>query len=86
VRKQRTFAILLLTQTLSFIGSRMTSVALGLWLYQRTGRTTPLLLTTFFAELPGLLAGGLAGVLVDRWDRKHVLIGYLMISPKTTVA
>ena len=52
----------------------MTTFALGLWLLGSTGQTTPLLLTTFFAELPGLVAGSLAGVLVDRWDRRYVLI------------
>jgi MFS family permease len=31
-------------------------------------------LAAFFTELPGMLAGSLAGVLVDRWDRKRVLI------------
>jgi MFS family permease len=32
------------------------------------------LLTAFFTELPGMLGGSLAGVLVDRWNRKRVLI------------
>jgi predicted MFS family arabinose efflux permease len=29
---------------------------------------------SFFTELPGMLMGGLAGVLVDRWNRKAVLV------------
>jgi MFS transporter, DHA3 family, macrolide efflux protein len=69
-----TFYALLLTQTLSRIGSRMTAVALGLWVYTTTQQATPLLLTAFFNELPGMLGGGLAGVLVDRWSRKTVMI------------
>ena len=56
----------MVTQTLSLIGSRMTSIGVGLWLFQRTGVTTPLLLAAFFAELSGMLGGSLAGVLVDR--------------------
>jgi hypothetical protein len=52
----------------------MTSIGVGLWLFQRTGVTTPLLLAAFFAELPGMLGGSLAGVLVDRWERRQVLI------------
>jgi MFS family permease len=31
-------------------------------------------LTAFFTELPGMVGGSLAGVLVDRWNRKRVLI------------
>ncbi|MBI5348647.1 MAG: MFS transporter, partial [Chloroflexi bacterium] len=68
------FYILLLTQTLSLIGSRMTAIGLGLWLFTQTGSATPLLLTSFFNELPGMLLGSFIGVLIDRWDRKAVLI------------
>jgi len=52
----------------------MTSIGVGIWVFSETGRTAPLLLTSFFNELPGMLAGGLAGVLVDRWDRRWVMI------------
>lgn len=52
----------------------MTAVAIGIWIFNETGQTTPLLLTSFFTELPGMLGGSLAGVLVDRWNRKWVLI------------
>lgn len=69
-----TFYALVVTQTLSLIGSRMTAVALGIWVFTTTGQTTPLLLTAFFNELPGMLGGGLAGVFVDRHDRKAVMV------------
>lgn len=69
-----TFYALLLTQTFSLIGSRMTAVAIGIWVFRETGQTAPLLLISFFTELPGMVGGSLAGVLVDRWDRKRVLI------------
>jgi MFS transporter, DHA3 family, macrolide efflux protein len=69
-----TFYALLLTQTFSLIGSRMTAVAIGIWVFRETGQTAPLLLIAFFTELPGMAGGSLAGVLVDRWDRKRVLI------------
>ncbi len=68
------FYALVLTQTFSLIGSRMTSVAIGIFIFRETGQTAPLLLISFFNELPGMLAGGLAGVLVDRWNRKRVMI------------
>jgi MFS transporter, DHA3 family, macrolide efflux protein len=52
----------------------MTSIGVGIWVFAETGRTAPLLLTSFFNELPGMLAGSLAGVIVDRWDRRRVMI------------
>lgn len=69
-----TFYTLLVTQTFSLIGSRMTSVAVGIWLFAATGQVAPLLLVSFFNELPGMLLGSLAGVFIDRWSRKRVLM------------
>ncbi|MCB0184042.1 MAG: MFS transporter [Caldilineaceae bacterium] len=66
--------LFLITQAFSMIGSRMTAVGLGLWLFAETGNTTPLLLTVFFTELPGMLLGSVAGALVDRANRKWVLL------------
>ena len=68
------FYILLGTQAVSLVGSRMTAVALGIWVFTETKSATPLLLASFFAELPGMLGGGLAGVLVDRWNRRWVMV------------
>jgi DHA3 family macrolide efflux protein-like MFS transporter len=74
VKKNKTFYTLVVTQTFSMIGSRMTSIAVGFWVFARTGQASPLLLTSFFTELPGMLFGSLAGVVVDRWDRRLVMI------------
>lgn len=65
---------LLLSQSLSLVGTRMTTVALGIWLFQKTGQATDLLLMPFFNELAGLLFGHLLGVLIDRYDRKKLMI------------
>lgn len=65
---------ILLTQALSMIGSRMSTIGLGLWLFEQTRTTTPLLLVAFFLELPGMLLGSVAGAVVDRVPRKSVLI------------
>ncbi|MCJ7623728.1 MAG: MFS transporter [Anaerolineaceae bacterium] len=52
----------------------MTGVAIGIRVFVDTGNATPLLLTSFFSALPLMVGGSLAGVLVDRWKRKTVLI------------
>lgn len=73
-RKEKAFYTLVVTQTLSLIGSRLTGVGVGIWVFQTTGSATPLLLTAFFAELPAMLIGSIAGVFIDRWDRRKVMI------------
>ena len=74
VRSVRTFYILTATQVLSIVGSAMTSVALGIRVFADSGDSTPLLLASFFSALPLMVGGSLAGVLVDRWQRRRVLI------------
>ncbi len=70
----RTFYILILTQTFSYIGSRMTGLAVGIKIFNDTGQVTPLALVGFFGMLPRILATSFAGVLADRWDRRYVMI------------
>ncbi len=70
----RNFYILSATQVLSLIGSGMTNLAIGLWIFQETGNTTPLLLVGFFFWLPRMLGGSLGGVLADRLSRKKLII------------
>lgn len=73
-RSLRTFYIILLTQTFSMIGSRISGLAVGFEVFAQTGQATTLTLVAFFAILPGLLATGFAGVLSDRWDRRKIII------------
>jgi len=68
------FAIVWFGQVISFIGSGMSSFALGVWIYQKTGSVTQFALTSLFIVLPRVVLGPLAGVLVDRWDRRNVMI------------
>ena len=74
MENKKTAYTLLFTQGLSLIGSRMSGIAIGIWLFQTTGKTTYLLLIPFFNELPTLLTGHIAGVLIDRYKRKTSLI------------
>ncbi len=69
-----TFAILWLGQCVSLIGSGLTSFALGVWVFQRTGSTTQFALVGLFAVLPRVILSPLAGVVVDRWDRRWTMI------------
>lgn len=61
-------------QIISVFGDRLHQVALVSIVYFATGSGLAAGLVFFAATLPNLLLGPIAGTLVDRWDRKEVLI------------
>lgn len=65
---------LIMAEGLSLIGSRMLSIAISIWLYETKGSVTYLLLIPLFNEIPPILFGNLSGTLVDRWNRKYLMI------------
>ncbi len=69
-----TFTIIWFGQLISLVGSGLTNFALGLWVYQSTGSVTQFALIAVFTVLPRLLLSPLAGVFVDRWDRRWTMI------------
>ncbi len=70
----RALGIYSVGQFVSLIGSSLTGFALSVWLYLETGSVTPLAVNAICLTLPGLLAAPIAGSLVDRWDRRVVII------------
>jgi DHA3 family macrolide efflux protein-like MFS transporter len=70
----RTFLVIWGGQVVSIFGSGLTSFALGVWVFERTGKATQFALMGFFSSLPAILLSPLAGVLVDRWDRRWSMI------------
>ena len=69
-----TFIITWFGQVVSLIGSGLTSFALGVWVFERTGSPTLFALIGLFAVVPKVIFSPLAGALVDRWDRRTVMI------------
>lgn len=63
-----------LSQTVSVLGSGMTRFAIGILLYQKTGQVSALALSILFGYLPSLLIGPFAGVIVDRYNRRLILM------------
>lgn len=70
----RAFTLVWFGQVVSLVGSAMTWFALTLWAWQKTGQPTALSTLSFFTFLPTVLFTPLAGALVDRWNRKRVMI------------
>jgi DHA3 family macrolide efflux protein-like MFS transporter len=69
-----TFTVVWLGQSVSVIGSGLTSFALGVWVFERTGSATQFALIGLFAVLPRVVLSPLAGTIVDRWDRRWAMI------------
>jgi DHA3 family macrolide efflux protein-like MFS transporter len=61
-------------QAFSLVGSRLVQFALVWWLTETTGSATVLATATLVAILPGVILGPFAGALVDRWNRRRVMI------------
>ncbi|HWN40789.1 MAG TPA: MFS transporter [Thermoanaerobaculia bacterium] len=70
----QSFLVIWLGQVVSLLGSRLTSFAVGVWIYQTTGSATSFSLMTLANVLPGILMSPIAGALVDRWDRRRTLL------------
>ena len=70
------FSAMWLGQVVSSLGDRVHQVAL-VYLVARATDSPPLALGLVFAAmtLPTVIVGPLAGALVDRWDRKRVMVG-----------
>ena len=68
------FSVLWFGQFVSLVGTGMSGFALSIWAWQVTGEATALALVGFFSFAPTVLMSPIAGVLVDRWDRKLVMI------------
>jgi DHA3 family macrolide efflux protein-like MFS transporter len=70
----RTFLLIWAGQVVSLVGSGLTSFVLGVWVYQSTGSATQFALIAASATIPGVLLSPLAGEVVDRHDRRRVMI------------
>ena len=70
----RIFLIVWAGQFVSLIGSSMTRFALIIWIYTQTGDALDLALLGFFSYGAYALTSIFSGVIVDRYDRKLVML------------
>jgi hypothetical protein len=73
-RGMKTFLIIWAGQIISIVGSGLTSFALGVWIFEQTREATPFALVVLIGNLPRILLSPVAGALVDRWNRRWVMI------------
>jgi len=68
------FTTIWIGQVVSLLGTAMSQFALTLWTYEVTGKATPLAMLGFFFVTPMVLLGPFIGVLVDRGNRKLMMM------------
>ena len=61
-------------QTISWTGSGMSFFAIGVWVYETTGRASALSTILFTVAIVGVVTGPFGGVLADRFPRKRLII------------
>ncbi|NEQ46643.1 MAG: MFS transporter [Leptolyngbya sp. SIOISBB] len=82
----RTFLIIWLGQFASLLGSQMTGFAISIWAWEVTGQATPFALLTVVAQVPRLMIAPFAGVWVDQFNRKYLMmLGDMMAGLSTII-
>ena len=72
--RNRNFSLMWSAQLISTIGSALTSLAASILIYRLTGSALSVGLMLMATAAPSLIVGLVAGVYVDRADRKRILI------------
>lgn len=74
IKELKSFLLLWSTQSLSQLGSSMTSLALSVWLYEKTGSALLSAGLTISNYLPYVLVSIFAGALSDKWNKKKTML------------
>lgn len=85
-QEMKLFIIVWAGQLIASIGSSITAFALDVWVYERTGSITQFAFITLSNTLPLILLAPVAGLLVDRWNRKWTMILSDLFATLATVA
>lgn len=72
--RQRNFALLWIAGLISISGNYMLGVALPVLVYTMTGSVLAVGGMLLAQTIPGILFGSLAGVFVDRWERRRTMV------------
>lgn len=70
----QTFFVVWIGQLISVVGSNLTGFGLAVWMFLETDSVTLLALIMLASTLPGIVIGPVAGALVDRFDRRKVML------------
>lgn len=80
------FAIIWLGQMISVLATNMSAFAQSIWVFEKTGSATALALVQVFFIVPFLILSPVAGVMVDRHNRKLMMMLSDLVAVLPTVA
>jgi MFS family permease len=75
VLTNKNFFLLWLAQGISNLGDNLTNLTLIILVNALTHSTSSIAILTIAIAVPKIVVGLIAGVYVDRWDRKYVMLG-----------
>src|SRR5207248_1547554 len=78
--KYRNYRLFFGGQIVSLAGTWITTTATSWLVYRLTGSALLLGVVGFAGQFPAFLFGPFAGIFVDRWDRRRLLIGTQAVS------
>lgn len=81
----RAFVIIWIGQVVSLLGTAMTNFGLTIWAYEETGQATTLALIAFFFGLPVVVLSPVAGAIVDRSNRRLMMMVSDLAAGLTTI-
>ncbi|QOY35045.1 MFS transporter [Anaerobacillus isosaccharinicus] len=73
-KKFKMFVLIWIGQLVSVIGTSLTSFALGFWVLTETGSVTQFSMIILSLVLPTVIVSPFAGVIIDRFSRKKLMI------------
>lgn len=72
--KFKNYILFWISQSVSELGSSMTSFALIIWAYNKTGSAMAVSLMTFFSYLPYIIVSIFAGAFIDTHSKKKIIL------------
>jgi DHA3 family macrolide efflux protein-like MFS transporter len=81
----RAFAAIWIGQVISLLGTSMTNFGLTIWAYEKTGQATSLAMIGFFYLAPMVALSPIAGAIVDRSNRKLMMMLSDLAAGVTTI-
>lgn len=74
INELRSFLLLWSSQTVSELGTAMTSYVLIIWIYGQKGTASSITILTICSYLPTIFFRFIAGTLADRWNKKNIML------------
>jgi len=81
----RAFGIIWIGQVISLLGTAMTNFGLTIWAYEKTGQATSLAMIGFFFVTPMVVLSPIAGAIVDRSNRRLMMMLSDLAAGLTTI-